>query len=417
LTDTALANESRLALVRKLRRDGTLPSGRIERAFRRVPRHVFVPEVDLDIVYRDTNIPTRLEGGEVVSASSQPAIMAIMLTQLAARPDDNVLEVGAGTGYNAALLAEIVGERGQVTAIDLDQENVDRSRSALASAGYSHVRVERADGISGFADSAPYDRIIATVGMGDVPRAWLAQLKPGGRLVLPLSMRGIMRSVAFRKDARAHLLSTSIRPAQFMPFRGAQPLGIRELRVGPELGLSAWLPADRQPVPDLAELFDVLQSSFEDLTTRITLSSSAFVAGLNLWVRAHQPEVIAIHAEGALSESGPVPRFVRNPFVWAGALDRLSLGLWSGRELALLGRPEDIESPGDDFPLLVRAFGGKRLAERLIGCIENWQSAGSPTDEHVQLRLVPEGQARRSAASIPMQAGRLEVTWGSGSSD
>lgn len=417
MTDNRQANELRLALVRKLRRDGTLPTGRIERAFRRVPRHVFVPEVDLDTVYRDTNVPTRLEGGEVVSSSSQPAIMAIMLSQLSARPDDNVLEVGAGTGYNAALLADIVGDRGQVTAIDLDQENVDRSRSALRAAGYNQVRVERADGIGGFAECAPYDRIIATVGLGDVPRAWPAQLKPGGRLVLPLSMRGIMRSVAFRKDARAQLLSTSLRPAGFMPFRGVHPFGIREMRIGPELGLFVWLPPDRQPVPDLAELFGILQSPFQDVTTRIKLSPAAFTTGLNFWIRAHQPEVIAVHAEGALVEDSPVPRFVRNPWVWAGVRDRVSLGLWSGSEVALLGRPEDGHTTDEDFALVVRAFGGKRLAEQLIGCIENWQSAGSPTDELVQLKLVPEGQVLGSAAHIPMQAGRLEVTWRSGNSN
>jgi protein-L-isoaspartate(D-aspartate) O-methyltransferase len=411
LADEQQANDLRLALVRKLRRDGRLPTGRLERAFRRVPRHVFVPEVDLDTVYRDTNIPTRLEGGDVVSSSSQPTIMAIMLSQLALRPGDKVLEVGAGTGYNAALLAEVVGDRGQVTAIDLDQENVERSRSALAAAGYSRVRVERADGIAGFAESAPYDRIIATVGMGDVPPAWLAQLKPGGRMVLPLSMRGIMRSVAFRKDTRSHLLSMSTRPAGFMPFRGAHPFGIRELRIGPELGLFAWLPSERQPVPDLAELFGVLQSSYADLTTRIRLSPAVFTTGLNFWIRAHQPDVLTVHVEGGLVESSPVPRFVRNPWVWSGPLDRLSTGLWSGGEVALLGRPENVGAADDDFALVVRAFGGRRLAERLIRCIEDWQSAGSPTDDLVHLRLLPAGQSPQSQACIPMPAGTLEVTW------
>jgi protein-L-isoaspartate(D-aspartate) O-methyltransferase len=88
----------RHTLVRRLRRDGSLHAGRIERAFRRVPRHVFLPDVDLDTIYRDTSVPTKLEAGEIVSSSSQPAIMAIMLEQLAVRTGHRVLEVGAGAG-------------------------------------------------------------------------------------------------------------------------------------------------------------------------------------------------------------------------------------------------------------------------------------------------------------------------------
>src|ERR1700682_585591 len=119
--ETDKTTELHAALVRKLQRDGLLRHALVKTAFRRVPRHLFLPEVDEELVYRDLAIPTRLLGGEIVSSSSQPSIMAIMLEQLKPRNRDNVLEIGAGTGFNAALLAEIVGRNGQVTTIDLDE--------------------------------------------------------------------------------------------------------------------------------------------------------------------------------------------------------------------------------------------------------------------------------------------------------
>lgn len=115
------AYERQQALVDKLIRDGNLTDPRVEAAFRAVPRHLFLPDLTLEEAYRDDAIPTkRLPDGEVVSSSSQPAIMAIMLEQLALEPGQRVLEIGAGTGYNAALIAFILGETGQVIAIDID---------------------------------------------------------------------------------------------------------------------------------------------------------------------------------------------------------------------------------------------------------------------------------------------------------
>jgi protein-L-isoaspartate(D-aspartate) O-methyltransferase len=406
----ATAEELRLALVRKLRRDGTLHPGRMERAFARVPRHLFLPEVDLDYVYRDTSIPTKLQAGEIISSSSQPAIMAIMLEQLAPRPGQRVLEVGAGTGYNAALLAEVVGEHGQVTAVDLDADTVHRARSALSSTGYARVRVEQTDGMAGFDECAPYDRIIATVGMGDIPLAWWSQLKRGGRLVLPLSMRGVMRAVGFRKDAAGRLVGTSIKPAGFMPFRGAHPLVQREVRVGPELGLYAWFAAEGS-YADTAQLYALLGAGFDDVATNVKLTRADYWSGLNLWIRGHQPDVFTLHADGALADSGPVASFLRHQWAILGARDRLSLGLYADGEAALLGTPGDVTGEREAFQLVVRAFGGTRLAQRLTECTQAWRRAGSPTDEQLRLRLVPHGRRSRAPATIPLQAGTLELTW------
>jgi protein-L-isoaspartate(D-aspartate) O-methyltransferase len=402
-----LAREWREALVRALLRNGVLHPGPVERAFRRVPRHVFVPDVDLDFVYRDSNIPTKLQGGEIVSSSSQPAIMAIMLEQLALKPGQNVLEVGAGTGYNAALLSEIVGARGHVTTIDLDADTVANARGALSRAGYSSVRVERADGQAGFPETAPYDRIIATVGLGDIPLALWSQLKVGGQLVLPLSMRGLMKSVALRKDRHGRLVSTSLSPAGFMPFRGVAPLLQREVRLGPELGLFAW--AAERPLDADALYATLMRLDFEDVAADMALSRRELVAGLNLWLRGHQPNFVQVHAESALVDSVPVPGFTRSPFAHPFVHDRMSIGLWQApHELALLSAPTE---QSELMQIGVRAWGGRRLARRLIECIRAWRDAGSPVDEDLRLQLVPLGGQVQAAATIAMSAGTLELTW------
>ena len=100
-----------------------------------------------------------------------------MLEQLQVRDERRVLEIGAGTGCNAALLAEVVGPRGQVTTIDLDTDAVQRASSVLSATGYAAVHVAQSDGLAGYPADGPYDRIIATVGLGDVPTTWRDQLQ------------------------------------------------------------------------------------------------------------------------------------------------------------------------------------------------------------------------------------------------
>lgn len=207
-------------------------------AFLAVPRHLFVPyfyvagaggyrrvwKEDPDPrvrerwwrgVYEDVPLATRVRDGELVSSSSQPSLMALMLVALGVRDGDRVLEVGAGTGYNAGLLAHRLGDRG-VVSVDLEPEIVESARRHLADAGF-RPSVVVGDGARGVPEGAPYDRVVATCGVRTVPEAWVRQCRVGGRILVPLASGLVSLRVVGEGRAEGRFLST---PAYFVPLRG-----------------------------------------------------------------------------------------------------------------------------------------------------------------------------------------------------
>lgn len=210
----------RARMVDRIAADGYLHSGRVEKALRTVPRHLFLPAATVEEAYADQSVTTKPgSDGRPLSCASKPTVVAMMLEQLDVNPGDRILEIGAGTGYNAALLAKLVGETGEVTTVDIDPQVTAQARQALDANGYGRVHATTGDGALGEADHAPYHRIIVTVGPWDLPPAWRDQLAPGGRLVVPLHWRGQARSVAFTHE-EGHLRSDSIQLCGFIPMLG-----------------------------------------------------------------------------------------------------------------------------------------------------------------------------------------------------
>ncbi|MGH8931449.1 MAG: methyltransferase domain-containing protein [Egibacteraceae bacterium] len=216
---------------------GHLHSSRVEQAMRTIPRHLSVPEADIEDAYANRHVTTKPGcDGRPASCASVPTVVAMMLGQLDARAGDRVLEIGAGTGYNAALLAELVGEDGQVTTIDIDPEVTAQARQALDATGYGCVHVITGDGALGEVDHAPYDRIIVTVGPWDLPPAWSDQLALSGCLVAPLRWRGQARSVAFTHE-KGLLRAGDSRLCGFIPMIGDGQDGERTGHIDTDVAL------------------------------------------------------------------------------------------------------------------------------------------------------------------------------------
>ncbi|GAA4919553.1 methyltransferase domain-containing protein [Streptomyces coeruleoprunus] len=235
------AAEARHRLVAALAAAGELADPAWRAAFEEVPRHLFVPYYYVGVMggyerlwrddpdprrrerwlagaYEDRPLGTRLRDGDLVSSASQPSLMAAMLHALGVRDGHTVLEIGAGTGYNAALLSHRVGDE-RVTTIDLDTDITDAAKAHLAEAGYRPA-VITGDGARGCPGRAPFDRIIATCALPSVPGAWLAQCRPGGRVLAPLSTGLISLDVRDAEHAEGRFLHTS---AYFVPLRGDVP--------------------------------------------------------------------------------------------------------------------------------------------------------------------------------------------------
>jgi protein-L-isoaspartate(D-aspartate) O-methyltransferase len=227
--DDANAAALRNGMAEWLLRNHVIRAPQVEEAMRSVPRHLFIPQASVEAAYEHRAVVTRRdEAGIAISSASEPGIVAQMLGQLDVQQGHHVLEIGAGTGYNAALLAHLAGPNGQVTTIDLDEDIVTDARTHLAAAGYGSVTVIQGDGAAGCPGNAPYDRIIVTAGAWDLPPAWREQLTAAGRLVVPLRMRGFTRSIAFERDGNV-LRGQGMSECGFMPMRGPAAITERNL--------------------------------------------------------------------------------------------------------------------------------------------------------------------------------------------
>ena len=209
----------RAEMVRVIRAHGDTVGGLDETVVAvmgRVPRHRFVPPEMQDEAYLDMPLP--IGGGQTIS---QPFIVAYMTHLLRVTRGARVLEVGTGSGYQAAVLAELGCE---VKSIEIVRELGERSAALLRALGYARVEVRVGDGYQGWPEAAPFDGIVVTAGAKEVPAPLLAQLKPGARLVMPLAdTHGTewLTVITKRPDGRA--VREELIPVRFVPLTRGEP--------------------------------------------------------------------------------------------------------------------------------------------------------------------------------------------------
>jgi protein-L-isoaspartate(D-aspartate) O-methyltransferase len=206
--------EQRAAMVRdQLIARGVLDSGVLS-AFRMVPRERFVPERQRTAAYEDHPVP--IGGGQTIS---QPYVVAFMAEALELRPRDHVLEVGAGSGYAAAIFSRLAGD---VIGIERRPELAATAADVLAELGYDNVRIVAGDGSVGLAEEAPFDAICVSAGAPEVPPALVEQLAPGGRLVLPVGDADGQRLIRVRRLPSGQTRHDDLGSVRFVPLVGEQ---------------------------------------------------------------------------------------------------------------------------------------------------------------------------------------------------
>ena len=187
--------EKRHLLVEKLKRERRIISSEIEKAFLETPRELFVPDPLKKYAYIDS--PLEIGNGQTISA---PHMVAIMVEELDLQKDHKVLEIGAGSGYHAAIVAKIIGDNGHIYTIDRFETLAEYATENLKNANIKNVTVETGDGSEGLLQYAPYDRIYVTCAAPDIPQPLVDQLRDPGKLMVPVGRRICNLKLVEKKD-------------------------------------------------------------------------------------------------------------------------------------------------------------------------------------------------------------------------
>lgn len=366
-----------MALVDQLRDWDVVRTESVEAAMRAVPRHAFVPDASVERAYGFDPVVTHWnDEGVAISSASAPGVVAAMLDQLDVEPGHRVLEIGAGTGYNAALLAHLVGSAGAVTTVEYDDGVAQSARQALADAGYGDVTVICGDGEFGYADGAPYDRIVVTAGAWDVPPAWWEQLARGGRLLVPLRMRGLTRTVAFEREGGI-LRSRSIEECGFIPLRGVGEVAERNIRVGGGDGDLVVRIDDGRHV-DAEALGRALDYSARVTWTGVNVPYGMY-EHMDFWLVGMDGFCRVLASIDAVERG----RLVAPAFGWG------SMGVFNGGTLAYITMrahddTDDAEIPSSGLGVCAYGPDSAVLARQIVDRIRNWDREGG---QRIELRI------------------------------
>ncbi|GHA39794.1 O-methyltransferase [Streptomyces tauricus] len=407
-TLTADAERLRNALVDQLRADGHARMPAVETALRTVPRHVFVPDASLEDAYANAPVHIKYDtDGTSISCASQPGVVGLMLDQLEAQPGERILELGAGTGYNAGLLAHLVGENGHVTTLDVDDDLVEGARAHLTAAGITNVEALTRDGALGYAEAAPYDRIIATVGAHGVPHAWLQQLVPGGRLLVPQRLKGtVSRSIAYeQRDGR--WVSVGSEMNTFMPLRrGIADDDRRVIPLSTDGAVRLQAPAGLSI--DAEALAGVLDQPRTEEWTGMTVRAMESPEWMELFVACSLPSglirmLFPQSAKGTLLTEDPYPS--STAVVDKGAVTYLA------RRVS-----KEKTAEGDklwEFGVIGHGPGSDELVAKVADAIRTWDRDYRDCEATFEIHLLdaPKTEQRPGLFALDTPLNRIVVDW------
>ncbi|WP_246532233.1 methyltransferase, FxLD system [Streptomyces albogriseolus] len=392
------ADQLRNRLVDAILTERRVPAD-VERAMRTVPRHAFLPGLELENAYTDQAVTIKDNPGKPLplSCASVPSVVAMMLEHLEARAADDVLEIGAGTGYSAALLAELV-DRGSVTTVDIDPDVALHARTRLNATGYEHVTVIERDGLLGAPENAPYDRIIATVGVWDIPATWWDQLKDGGRLALPLRWRGQTRSVALTRHGD-ELVSDGMELCGFVPIIGQN--GEKTSLLNADDTIRVHYDEDQDVDPDgLAATLQMGKPALEVRSAQRVGGEEPFDG---VWLRATAGDDRVCRLE-------VTPQALEQELLRRPAIPVRSPALVEGNSLAYLIITREGTEAERPFRLGAAAYGprAEELARDLVAHIDAW---GSDRLAVPRMTVTPAGYASMAGHVISKPESRITVTY------
>ncbi|WP_433616937.1 methyltransferase, FxLD system [Dactylosporangium sp. CA-139114] len=400
-TDTTTDDQQlRDGLADHIRDRGTFRTPAVERAFRTVPRHLFLPGVPLPTAYGTQPVVTKRDSdGASISSASKPNLVAAMLEQLQAKPGQRVLEIGAATGINAALLAELTDPSGTVVTIELDDDLAAGARAALDRAGYPHVTVICGDGTLGHPAAAPYERIIVTAEAFDIVEAWWDQLAPGGRLVAPVRLHGsgLTRSLGFARNANGSLTSTEAEVCGFVPMRGATSTEDRYVQLADNVVLRL----DAIDQPDDAALATALRHPAHQHRTGIHVDDHEPAQHLDLWLLTHtdQPfgRLSVTTAARSLGLADPARR-------WAGA------SLYHGGTIAYLTANPTTDTR-DELGITAHGPDADTLTDALTALLHQWAQDRPAQPTVTAQRTTPTTPTERGPGQFARTHTQFSITW------
>lgn len=397
-------NELRGNMIAELRALRAIRTDAVEQAIRTVDRHLFMPEATLEKAYSPEYALTtkRDENGVSLSSVSAARIQAFMLEQAELSAGMNVLEIGSG-GYNAALIAELVGPSGSVTTIDIDDDVIARAAELLSAAGYGHVRALVADGANGVAAHAPYDRIVVTVEAADLAPAWVEQLAENGRIVVPIRLRGLSWSVAFQRDHDGGLVARDFEVCGFVPMRGTGALDEQLVMLHDVEGEEVGLRIDDQEQFDPARMREALAGRRSEAWSGVTLGLGLPYDDLELWLLSSLPEFALLTATREARDHGVVASWSRRGV--ATLLDRSS-----GSFAYLTMRPTTPERKFFEFGAVGHGPQAAEAAEALTTEISTWDR--DHRGQQPELRAAPTDMPPTDVGVVlDRPAFRFTISW------